>query len=292
MSISTVAPGPTNMPNVPTLQMFEGLIDKLSCWSFFSVMRQILSEFIFSLHIIDNLICLPGLYVRNIIKHYQHTTLEALLPDGVCHDLLNKTLCNKKIGYPTVENSILERYKDGGIRPNPCSPPISEKTSELFIDTPWVDLIYYEFPNSEVAFYYTISQMEVCSEDKLSKLSETLARIVKTKTSSSSLKKKECRPTPIKLTFMTDFNNVKDFVYCGDVQLGKITDTKGICSKDLMIKDNQLDIPIVYTPDFVQLSEIDLESDTPLFPYLREVILDMKLLEIISLVQSTKLKSK
>lgn len=273
------------VPNVATLKMFESLLDKLSCWNFFSVMRTIFDEFVFSLHILDNIISLPGLYVRNVVKHYQHTTLEKLLPDEVCNDLLTPTLCKKKIGYPVIDNQILKKYKDDYFEVASCSPPISEKDAELFLGTLWEELPHYEFPNREVAFYFIVEQFESASARKLTTLIDKLTAISKTRGNTATPK---CNPSPIVLQFMTDFGSVKDFVECGDVHLGKKTDLNGICSKHLMIADSQLKIPIVYTPYFLHLAEFDLDQldDKPLLPYIRLVISTMKLLQIAQLVKS------
>lgn len=271
------------LPNVATLRMFESLLDKLSCWNFFSVMRTIFDEFVFSLHILDNIISLPGLYVRNVVKHYQHTTLEKLLPTEVCEDLLNPTLCKKKIGYPVIDKRILEKYKNDFIEVASCSPPISEKDATLFLDTLWEDLTHYEFPNREVAFYYIVEQFESVSANKRTTLNDKLTAIIKTRGNTSTPK---CDPTPIVLQFMTDFGSVKDFVECGDVHLGKKPDLNGICSKHLMISDSQLKIPIVYTPYFIQIAELDLDKQRSMLPYIRSVIVTMKLDKIAQLVKS------
>lgn len=283
------------VPNVATLKMFESLLDKLSCWNFFSVMRTIFDEFVFSLHILDNIISLPGLYVRNVVKHYQHTTLEKLLPDEVCNDLLTPTLCKKKIGYPVIDNQILKKYKDDYFEVASCSPPISEKDTELFLGTLWEELPHYEFPNREVAFYFIVEQFESVSASKLTTFIDKLKAISefkhKTETPCSTKTPGEtpkCNPNPIVLQFMTDFGSVKDFVECGDVHLGKKPDLNGICSNHLMIADSQLNMPISYTPYFLHLAKIDLDQpeDTPLLPYIRLVISTMKLLDIAQLVKS------
>jgi len=49
----------------------DRLYDKLSCFNFFSVIKSIFDEFVFSLHIIDNIFLIQSLYVRKRIQKYK-----------------------------------------------------------------------------------------------------------------------------------------------------------------------------------------------------------------------------
>jgi len=121
------------------------------------------------------------------------------------------------------------------------------------------------------------------------KMAELIQKFETILNSDSAVYRKKMNPSDaITLQFMTDFESVKDFVYCGDVHLGRIEDTKGICSKHLMITDNKLEIPLVYNPDFIQLADIDVDKykTREWLPYIRSMIVTMKLDEIAKLVVS------
>ncbi|ADX05876.1 hypothetical protein 162322404 [Organic Lake phycodnavirus 1] len=54
-----------------SIKLMDRLYDKLSCFNFFSVIKSIFDEFVFSLHIIDNIFLIQSLYVRKRIQKYK-----------------------------------------------------------------------------------------------------------------------------------------------------------------------------------------------------------------------------
>jgi len=204
-------------PNEGTLKLFKSLLDKMSCFNFFSVMKAVFDEFIFSIHILDNIFLIQSLYARNIYIHWKETDLRAFLGD-VCAPLLSKQ-CNAKIGHIVVDTpDKFSAYKD--IKVYPIPPIITKKDIDILYKYKLESFINYEFKDAETALNYLINGLNNIDLE----YAKTILDSIDEKAMANKKNSNQTVPDPIRLTYYSEWADVKSFVDCGDVHLGKVKD--------------------------------------------------------------------
>jgi len=284
---------PKEIPSMESIELMDRLYDKLSCFNFFSVIKSIFDEFVFSLHIIDNIFLIQSLYVRNVFKNIKETSLNNLLPPNICTDLLSDKRCDRKIGpsETTIDEKLMDRFRQITIHPYP--PKINEKDIErLKSDMGLESIINYEFENEKYALSYIVNLLKETEKEKIKKLKDILFYVdFKDANKQNYIKSK---PSPKKLIYFSEWSTLKNFVDCGDVHLGKGNETNeancGIKRKMIddnkhkSFKPNELKEEISYDPDLILLFDKILETkDVINNNYVKAVVRDLKIIEIIDI---------
>jgi hypothetical protein len=204
-------------PNEGTLKLFKSLLDKMSCFNFFSVMKAVFDEFIFSIHILDNIFLIQSLYARNIYIHWKETDMRSLLGD-VCMSIAGEQ-CFVKNGHIVVDTpDKFSAYKD--IKVYPIPPIITKKDIDILYKYKLESFINYEFKDAETALKYLINGLNNIDLE----YAKTILDSIDEKAMANKKNSNQTVPDPIRLTYYSEWADVKSFVDCGDVHLGKVKD--------------------------------------------------------------------
>jgi len=226
------------MPNEGTLKLFDSLLDKMSCFNFFSVMKAVFNEFIFSIHILDNIFLIQSLYARNIYIHWNETTLRSFLGD-VCAPLLGNK-CDAQNGHEVrrEESKKYAAYND--IKVYPIPPIITKKDIEILSNYGLKSFINYEFKDAETALFCLIDGLSEIDLNILKDAKTTLDYMDEKQMKEANKKNSnQTVPDPIRLTYYSKWTDVKSFVDCGDIHLGKVRDDA--MRKNCNIKRSMMD---------------------------------------------------
>lgn len=80
------------------LEQINGLVDKVLCAiSPICIIKTLTNEFIFSIQMLNDILLLSGLYVKNLFYLGTESNLNNILPESICFDLFDEKTCNAKI---------------------------------------------------------------------------------------------------------------------------------------------------------------------------------------------------
>lgn len=88
------------------------ILDKVLCaTSPFCIVKTLTNEFIFSMKMLNDILLLSGLYVKNLFHLGSVSNLNNILPKSICFDLFDEATCNTKIVKLLNIQSLKEENK-------------------------------------------------------------------------------------------------------------------------------------------------------------------------------------
>jgi hypothetical protein len=76
----------------------NNILDKVLCaFTPTCILKTLTNEFIFSIKMLNDILLLSGLYVKNLFYLGSESNLNNILPQSICFDLFDETTCNTKI---------------------------------------------------------------------------------------------------------------------------------------------------------------------------------------------------
>jgi len=90
----------------------SGILEKVFCaMSPFCIFKTLGKEFVFSMKMLNDILLLSGLYVKNLFYLGYESNLNNILPKSICFDLFDETTCNTKIAKLLNIKSLKEDNK-------------------------------------------------------------------------------------------------------------------------------------------------------------------------------------
>lgn len=93
-------------------EQINEIMEKVLCaMNPFCIVKTLTNEFIFSIKMLNDILLLSGLYVKNLFYLGSVSNLNNILPQSVCFDLFDETTCNTKIAKLLNIQSLKEENK-------------------------------------------------------------------------------------------------------------------------------------------------------------------------------------